>query len=107
MCVAFVLFPVCGASCLQRTGLGYPDATGLPRIVRLCDRSQMTSHVSNTSALPLAVGNLNGDNTVSIEEKVIGIVSDQLDSPKDEISRASSFVDDLKADMERGLNALR
>jgi acyl carrier protein len=35
---------------------------------------------------------------VSIEEKVIGIVSDQLDSPKDEISRPSSFVDDLKAD---------
>jgi acyl carrier protein len=35
---------------------------------------------------------------VSIEEKVIGIVSDQLDSPKDEISRSSSFVDDLKAD---------
>jgi acyl carrier protein len=25
-------------------------------------------------------------------------VSDQLDSPKDEISRSSSFVDDLKAD---------
>jgi len=35
---------------------------------------------------------------VSIEEKVIGIVSDQLDSPKEEISRSSSFVDDLKAD---------
>ena len=35
---------------------------------------------------------------MSIEEKVIGIVSDQLDSPKDEISRPSSFVDDLKAD---------
>jgi acyl carrier protein len=35
---------------------------------------------------------------VSIEEKVVGIVSDQLDSPKDEISRSSSFVDDLKAD---------
>ena len=35
---------------------------------------------------------------MSIEEKVIGIVSDQLDSPKDEISRSSSFVDDLKAD---------
>lgn len=35
---------------------------------------------------------------MSIEEKVVGIVSDQLDSPKDEISRSSSFVDDLKAD---------
>jgi acyl carrier protein len=35
---------------------------------------------------------------VSIEEKVIGIVSDQLDVPKEEISRTSSFVDDLKAD---------
>ncbi len=36
--------------------------------------------------------------SVSIEEKVIGIVSDQLDVPKEEISRESSFVDDLKAD---------
>ena len=35
---------------------------------------------------------------MSIEEKVIGIVSDQLDVPKEEISRTSSFVDDLKAD---------
>ena len=35
---------------------------------------------------------------MSIEEKVIGIVSDQLDVPKEEISRDSSFVDDLKAD---------
>ncbi|MCH2202129.1 MAG: acyl carrier protein [Fuerstiella sp.] len=35
---------------------------------------------------------------MSIEEKVIGIVSDQLDSPREEISRSSSFVDDLKAD---------
>jgi acyl carrier protein len=36
--------------------------------------------------------------SVSIEEKVIGIVSDQLDVPKEEISKDSSFVDDLKAD---------
>lgn len=35
---------------------------------------------------------------MSTEEKVIGIVSDQLDVSKDEISRDSSFVDDLKAD---------
>ena len=35
---------------------------------------------------------------MSIEEKVVGIVSDQLDSPREEISRPSSFVDDLKAD---------
>ena len=35
---------------------------------------------------------------MSIEEKVVGIVSDQLDTPKEEISRSSSFVDDLKAD---------
>ena len=35
---------------------------------------------------------------MSVEEKVVGIVSDQLDSPKEDISRASSFVDDLKAD---------
>jgi len=35
---------------------------------------------------------------VSIEEKVVVIVSDQLDTPKEEISHSSSFVDDLKAD---------
>ena len=53
--------------------------------------------ISNT--LPAsAAGILNGGYSVSIEEKVIGIVSDQLDSPKEEISRPSAFVDDLKAD---------
>jgi acyl carrier protein len=36
--------------------------------------------------------------TVSVEEKVVGIVSEQLSVPKEEITRASSFVDDLKAD---------
>jgi acyl carrier protein len=35
---------------------------------------------------------------VAVEEKVIGIVSDQLDTPKEDIVRDSSFVDDLKAD---------
>ena len=35
---------------------------------------------------------------MSVEEKVIGIVSDQLDTPKEEIAPESSFVDDLKAD---------
>jgi acyl carrier protein len=35
---------------------------------------------------------------VSVEEKVIGIVCEQLSVPKDEVSRESSFVDDLKAD---------
>ena len=35
---------------------------------------------------------------MSIEEKISGIVSDQLDTPREEISRSSSFVDDLKAD---------
>jgi acyl carrier protein len=34
----------------------------------------------------------------NIEEKVIGIVSEQLSIPKDEITRESSFVEDLKAD---------
>lgn len=34
----------------------------------------------------------------SIEERVISIVSDQLSIPVEEISRPSSFVDDLKAD---------
>jgi acyl carrier protein len=35
---------------------------------------------------------------VSTEAKVIGIVSEQLGVPQEEISRTSSFVDDLKAD---------
>ena len=35
---------------------------------------------------------------MSVEEKVIGIVSDQLDTPKEDVSLTSSFVDDLKAD---------
>ncbi|HUG90653.1 MAG TPA: acyl carrier protein [Planctomycetaceae bacterium] len=35
---------------------------------------------------------------MSIEEKVIGIVAEQLSVPKEEITRNSSFVDDLKAD---------
>jgi acyl carrier protein len=35
---------------------------------------------------------------VSVEEKVIGIVSEQLGVPKEEVARESSFVDDLKAD---------
>jgi acyl carrier protein len=35
---------------------------------------------------------------VEIEEKVIGIVSEQLNFPKEEITTASSFTDDLKAD---------
>jgi len=35
---------------------------------------------------------------VSTEEKVIGIVSEQLGVPQEEISRTSHFVDDLKAD---------
>ena len=34
----------------------------------------------------------------AVEEKVIRIVSEQLGVPKEEITRASSFVDDLKAD---------
>jgi len=34
----------------------------------------------------------------SIEEKVIGIVSDQLNIPKEDIKLSSDFVADLKAD---------
>ncbi len=34
----------------------------------------------------------------SIEEKVIGIVSEQLNVPKEDIKLSSSFIDDLKAD---------
>ncbi len=35
---------------------------------------------------------------MSVEEKVMGIVSEQLGVPKEEVARESSFVDDLKAD---------
>jgi len=35
---------------------------------------------------------------VAIEDKVMDIVSEQLSVPRDEITRESSFVDDLKAD---------
>ncbi len=35
---------------------------------------------------------------MSVEEKVIGIVSEQLGVPTEEVARESSFVDDLKAD---------
>lgn len=35
---------------------------------------------------------------MSVEEKVIDIVSEQLGVPKEEVTRESSFVDDLKAD---------
>ena len=35
---------------------------------------------------------------MTVEEKVIGIVSEQLGVPKEEVTLASSFVDDLKAD---------
>jgi acyl carrier protein len=33
-----------------------------------------------------------------VEEKVIGIVSEQLNVPKEDIKAESKFVDDLKAD---------
>ncbi|MCY2963424.1 MAG: acyl carrier protein [Planctomycetota bacterium] len=36
--------------------------------------------------------------TKQIEEKVIGIVSEQLQVPKEEIDATKSFIDDLKAD---------
>jgi acyl carrier protein len=35
---------------------------------------------------------------VAIEEQVFDIVSEQLSVPREEITRTSSFVDDLKAD---------
>ena len=35
---------------------------------------------------------------MSVEDKVTGIVSEQLSIPREEVSRESSFVDDLKAD---------
>ena len=40
----------------------------------------------------------NLEETLVTEEKVIGIVSEQLGVPKEEVTRESSFVDDLKAD---------
>jgi len=41
---------------------------------------------------------LGGTEVSSIEERVIGIVSEQLGVPKEDVSRPSSIVDDLKAD---------
>lgn len=35
---------------------------------------------------------------MAIEDKVMDIVSEQLSVPREEITRESSFVDDLKAD---------
>ena len=35
---------------------------------------------------------------MSVEEKVIGIVSEQLQIPKEDVDVKKSFVDDLKAD---------
>ena len=35
---------------------------------------------------------------MSIEEKVVGIVSEQLGHPKEDITLDSKFIDDLKAD---------
>ncbi|MCA9116362.1 MAG: acyl carrier protein [Planctomycetaceae bacterium] len=35
---------------------------------------------------------------MNIEEKVVGIVSEQLSVPREEVLRPSSFIDDLKAD---------
>lgn len=35
---------------------------------------------------------------MNIEEKVAGIVSEQLSVPREEVARESSFIDDLKAD---------
>lgn len=35
---------------------------------------------------------------MSVEQKVIEVVSEQLGVPKEEVARESSFVDDLKAD---------
>ena len=35
---------------------------------------------------------------MAVEEKVIGIVSEQLGVPREEITRESRFVEDLKAD---------
>lgn len=36
--------------------------------------------------------------SVSVEEKVIGIVSEQLSVPLEEVESSKSFIDDLKAD---------
>ena len=35
---------------------------------------------------------------MAVEDKVLDIVSEHLDTPRDEISRESSFIEDLKAD---------
>jgi acyl carrier protein len=46
----------------------------------------------------LLIGAIRRRQGVSVEEKVIGIVSEQLQIPKEDITPEKSFVDDLKAD---------
>jgi acyl carrier protein len=66
------------------------------QIVKL---SQIRGVFRPSGAVPLAVLNYLPEGiSVAVEEKVISIVSEQLGVARDEITRASSFVDDLKAD---------
>jgi len=51
-----------------------------------------------TGELSLILDSLPEEIGVSVEDKVITIVSNQLSVPKEEITRNSSFTDDLKAD---------
>jgi acyl carrier protein len=64
---------------------------------RLCDRASDRNHIPSGQRfgrlLPEVISVAS-----SVEEKVIGIVSEQLGVPREEVSRQSSFVDDLKAD---------
>jgi acyl carrier protein len=48
--------------------------------------------------LPLAFSCLRRRRFVTIDDQVFEIVSEQLSVPREEITRESSFVDDLKAD---------
>lgn len=69
ICVPHVFSPVCGASCLQRTGLGYPDASGWLRIDRLLARRAITLYVRNTFA-DASVGILNGGFLCPLKKKL-------------------------------------
>jgi acyl carrier protein len=80
--------------------LGESSARARRRSKRVLEFTQRTKpDISGPLTTGRSGPNCNLEETgVSVEEKVIGIVSEQLQVPKEEISAEKSFVDDLKAD---------
>ena len=57
-----------------------------------------TAPASSDQPGNIGIGHKESGVSSSVEEKVIAIVSEQLNIPKEDIKLESSFVDDLKAD---------